>query len=82
MIGEALDVVAGVLNILAEAAEGAAAATEKSGGQEKEADMACVCFHIYEGCCVGGLGSDPLGGSGTGGDGGGVLAVGGEQVVG
>jgi hypothetical protein len=49
VIGGALDVVAGVLNILAEAAEGAAAATEKSGGQEKEADVACVCFHV----CVG-----------------------------
>ena len=33
-------------------------------------------------CLCGGLGSDPLGGSGTGGDGGGVLAVGGKEVVG
>jgi hypothetical protein len=75
-------VVAGVLNILAEAAEGAAAATEKSGAKRRRQIWRVFVFIFMRGVVWGGLGSDPLGGSGTGGDGGGVLAVGGEQVVG
>lgn len=53
MIGGALDVAAGVLDVLTDATKGAAAAAEKSGGQEEEADVAGVCFHVFEGCCVG-----------------------------
>lgn len=37
---------------------------------------------FLKGVVWGFLGSDPLGGSGTGGDGGGVLAVGVKEVVG
>jgi hypothetical protein len=53
VIGGALDVAAGVLDVLTDATKGAAAAAEKSGGQEEEADVAGDCFHVFEGCCVG-----------------------------
>jgi hypothetical protein len=39
-------------------------------------------FMFLKGVVRGCLGSDPLGGSGAGGEGGGVLAVGGKEVVG